>query len=241
MPTGIIINAMAIAVGGVLGAVLSNRIEDKTKDVLNLLFGLCAMGIGVRSLSTMENMAPCIFAVIVGTLLGLKIHLQQLFVAGGKMMQKGIGHFVNSNSGTMTETDFSENLLTIMVLFCFSSSGFYGSIVSGMGDQSIMLAKAVLDLFTAVIFGCSMGLVVSVFAVPQFCLFMILFCLAKVIYPVTTVVMLNDFKAVGGFLLIATAMRMLKVKDFPVADMVPAMIIVMPLSWLWVVCILPML
>ena len=151
----------------------------------------------------------------------------------------GIGKIWKSNEYILCID--REKLLTIMVLFCFSSSGFYGSIASGMGDQSIMLAKAVLDLFTAVIFGCSMGLVVSVLAVPQFFLFMILFCLAKVIYPVTTAGMLNDFKAVGGFLLIATAMRLLKVKDFPVADMVPAMILVMPLSWLWAVCILPML
>ena len=27
---------------------------------------------------------------------------------------------------------------------------------------------------------------------------------------------------------------MIKVKEFPIADMIPAMVIVMPISWLWV-------
>ena len=46
--------------------------------------------------------------------------------------------------------------------------------------------------------------------------------------------MINDFKACGGFLMIATGFRMIKVKEFPIADMIPAMVIVMPISWLWV-------
>lgn len=46
--------------------------------------------------------------------------------------------------------------------------------------------------------------------------------------------MINDFKACGGFLMLATGFRMIKVKDFPIADMIPAMVLVMPLSYLWV-------
>lgn len=34
--------------------------------------------------------------------------------------------------------------------------------------------------------------------------------------------------------MIATGFRMIKVKEFPIADMIPAMVIVMPISWLWV-------
>jgi hypothetical protein len=52
--------------------------------------------------------------------------------------------------------------------------------------------------------------------------------------------MINDFKACGGFLLIATGFRMLKLKMFPTADMIPAMILVMPISFLWVNYILPL-
>lgn len=62
---------------------------------------------------------------------------------------------------------------------------------------------------------------------------------AGVIYPMTTSAMINDFKACGGILLFATGFRMIKVKEFPTADMIPAMILVMPVSWFWVNYVMP--
>ena len=61
------------------------------------------------------------------------------------------------------------------------------------------------------------------------------------IFPFTTPAMINDFKAVGGVLLLATGFRMIRVKMFPTADMIPAMILAMPLSWIWVQYIAPFL
>ena len=68
-----------------------------------------------------------------------------------------------------------------------------------------------------------------------------LFFAAKAIYPLTTPTMIGDFKACGGFLLIATGCRIAKMQDFPVADMIPAMVLVMPLSALWTNYIAPLL
>ena len=50
----------------------------------------------------------------------------------------------------------------------------------------------------------------------------------------------DDFKACGGFIMLATGFRMIKVKMFPIADMVPAMILVMPISALLVNYIMPL-
>ena len=50
----------------------------------------------------------------------------------------------------------------------------------------------------------------------------------------------DDFKACGGFIMLATGFRMIKVKMLPIADMVPAMILVMPISALWVNYIMPL-
>ena len=54
-------------------------------------------------------------------------------------------------------------------------------------------------------------------------------------------VMINDFKACGGVLMLATGFRIIKVKMFPTADMIPAMVIVMPVSWLWTSYVLPLI
>jgi hypothetical protein len=85
-----------------------------------------------------------------------------------------------------------------------------------------------------------LGLIVSAIAIPQFIIFFILFLCAGVIFPMTTPTMINDFKACGGFLMVATGFRMLKLKMFPTADMIPAMILVMPISFMWVNYVLPL-
>lgn len=52
--------------------------------------------------------------------------------------------------------------------------------------------------------------------------------------------MIYDFKACGGVFLIATGFRMMKLKEFPIADMIPSMVLVMPPSHLWVTYVLPL-
>lgn len=90
------------------------------------------------------------------------------------------------------------------------------------------------------VFACSLGAVVSLVAVPQCVIFLILFFASTVILPLTNDAMIADFKACGGFIMLATGFRMIKVKMFPIADMVPAMILVMPISALWANYILPL-
>ena len=181
MPTGIIINVLSVAIGGLVGTLAGHKLSLDFKENLNMIFGVCAMTMGISSIVLMENMPAVIFAVVVGTAIGLAIHF---------------------------------------------------------GD---LIAKSILDIFTAIIFACLLGPVVSFIALPQFVIFMLLYALAGVIYPLTTPAMIGDFKACGGILLLATGFRMIKVKMFPTADMIPAMVLVMPISWFWVNVIVPIL
>ena len=112
--------------------------------------------------------------------------------------------------------------MTAIVLFCASGTGIYGAIVSGIsGDHSILIAKAILDFFTAMIFACSLGKVIALIALPQCLIFLALFLLSGVIMPLTTPVMINDFKACGGIVMLATGFRIAKIKQFPITDTNP--------------------
>ncbi|MBE5836203.1 MAG: DUF554 domain-containing protein [Butyrivibrio sp.] len=241
MPIGVIINALSVVFGGIIGAVAGNKLTDNFKDKMNMIFGCCSMGMGISTIVLMENMPAVIFSVIIGTGIGLAIHLGDLINKGAKGMQGIISKFVKTDNNKIPEADFIATLVTCIVLFCASGTGIYGSIVSGMtGDHSILIAKSILDLFTALIFACTLGLVVSIVAIPQFIIFLLLFVFAGFIFPLTNATMINDFKACGGFIMLATGFRMIKVKMFPTADMIPSMIIVMPISALWVSYILPL-
>ena len=77
--------------------------------------------------------------------------------------------------------------------------------------------------------------------IPQFILYIILFICGGLMVPYTTPVMIDDFKAVGGIILLAIGFRMLRLKDFPTGDMIPALIIAMPVSYILTNFIVPLL
>lgn len=232
MPVGIIINVLSVVLGGITGSIVKDKLNDFFKTNMNMLFGLASMCMGISSVVLMQNMPAVVLSVILGTVIGFSIHLGDRITSGARLMQKVMGSSDSENSA---------QLVTIIVLFCASGTGIYGSLVSGMnGDHSILIAKSILDFFTAMIFACTLGRTVSVIAVPQAVIMLMLFFLAGVIYPLTTPEMINDFKACGGFIMIATGFRILQLKQFPTADMIPAMILVMPLSWLWMTYIIPL-
>jgi hypothetical protein len=54
--------------------------------------------------------------------------------------------------------------------------------------------------------------------------------LRALILPLTTPMMMADFTAVGGLLLLATGLRICGIKMFAVVNMLPALLLAMPLS-----------
>ncbi len=242
MPIGVIINTIAIFLGGIAGALLGNKLPEKYKEQLNLIFGLCSMGMGISSIVLMKYMPAVVFALIIGTIVGLVFNLGDKVYELCSKLQKVMIRIVPKKETNMSETEFLATLITVIVLFCSSGMGIYGSLSEGMtGDSSLLITKSILDFFTAAIFACNLGYIVSLIAVPQFVIFTILFLSASFIVPLTTPDMIADFKACGGFLMVAAGFRILKLKMFPVVDMIPAMILVMPFSWFWVNIILHLL
>ena len=101
------------------------------------------------------------------------------------------------------------------------------------GDPSILYIKTILDFFTAGIFAITLGYAVSAIAVPQLAIQLSLFFLATLIVPLTTPEMRADFAAAGGLIMLATGFRITGMKSFPVANMLPSLLLIMPISYLW--------
>ena len=242
MPIGVIIDAASVAVGGILGALAGHKLPENLKAQLNIVLGLCSMGMGISAVDLMKNMPAVIFAIVLGSGIGLAIGLGGWIDTGAEAMQRPVTRLLHSQNSSMSQEEFTATLVTVIVLFCASGTGIYGSLDAGMtGDSTILISKSILDLFTAAVFACNLGYVVSLVALPQLVIFLALFFGAKGILPMTTPDMIADFKACGGFLMVATGLRMTKIKSFPIADMIPAMVLAMPFSWLWSSCIVPLL
>ena len=233
MPTGVIINVLSVVLGGLLGSAMGDRLSEKLKQDMTVVFGICAMAMGISTVVLMKNLPAVIFAVIAGTLIGTLVDIDAQIRRGTRAL---LGRIRLGG-----DIDF-QLAVTAMVLFCASGTGIYGALMSGMtGDHSILIAKAVLDFFTAMIFACQLKRTVCLIGVPQLIIMLLLFFGARLILPLTNDAMIADFKACGGIVLLATGFTIMKVKQIPVANMLPAMVLVMPLSWLWASVLLPLL
>lgn len=226
MPIGLLCGCGAVFVGGLIGAGCGKYIGEETKDVLMSVFGLSAIANGIMSLIKGNTMPPVILALIVGVFVGQVFQLE-------RRVKSGLGTALKKLPVSSDKINMDE-YVTIVAIFCASGFGIYGVLTEGMtGDPSILLSKSIMDLFTAVLFAGSMGAAVSLIAIPQFGVFLALFFLARLIVPVTTPELLNDFVACGGILTIAAGLRVSKIKDIPLLNMLPALVLVMPFSALW--------
>ncbi|APU70590.1 DUF554 domain-containing protein [Companilactobacillus crustorum] len=241
MPVGVITNIFAILFGGIAGTLGGKLMSDNFKEGLNMTFSICSICMGIYAIAPLKNLAAVIFAVIIGTSLGIIFHLGKAVNRGAQGMERFISRFVKAPA-QMDQKTFETTLVTVIVLFCASGTGIYGTLTEGInGDATILISKSILDFFAAVIFGANLGAVISLIAVPQFIILMIIFFLAHIIVPLTTPDIILDFKAAGGVLMLASGFRITKIKMFPTADMIPIMVVIMPISWLWTNIIVPLI
>lgn len=127
-----------------------------------------------------------------------------------------------------------ERYITVVVLFCASGFGIYGVLVGGMsGSPAVLQSKAVLDLCTAAVFAVTLGVAVAVIALPMLAVMLALFFAAGAIAPFVTPEMLQDFISCGGVLTIVAGMRVSGIKQYPIANMIPALLLVLPASAIW--------
>nr|WP_025247743.1 DUF554 domain-containing protein [Mannheimia varigena] len=233
MMFGPFVNAGAVILGGLLGAYLGSRLPERLRTTLPLIFGLCCFGLGMMLTASVKYMSAVALALILGTIIGELIYLEKRIGKAASSAQ-GIIDKIFPPRHSLSQEEFLEKFIAILVLFCVSGTGIFGAINEGItGDPSVLYIKSILDFFTAMIFATSLGYVVTTVALPLVIIQAILVLLASIIMPLTTPNMLADFSATGGLLLFATGFRICGIKNFPVANMLPALLLAMPISYLW--------
>ena len=229
MPIGTITNVAAVLVGGVLGCLLGNRISGQWKATLTGFFGLAALTMGVVLILRVKNLSPVVLALIVGGIIGEALHLEQR--VNGRVVQ--VTHRLMG--GMHADETYLLQVATVIVLFCFSGTGWYGALYEGMtGDGSILITKAILDGVTACIFGALLGKIVPWLGLPQLLIMLALFFLSSLVSPYITPAMNADFSAMGGIITLAAGLRMTRIKtDIRIINLLPSLPLVFLFSALW--------
>jgi uncharacterized membrane protein YqgA involved in biofilm formation len=231
---GPFINSAALAAGAGGGATLGSRVSEEFRNKMTLVFGLISMALGLAMVPRVKFLPAVMLSIILGTLIGELVRLETGISALAGKARGLIDRIARPAAGGLSEAEFLNKYVAIIVLFCASGTGVFGAMNEGMtGDSSLLVVKSILDVFTALFFATVLGYSVVLIAIPQLLIQAVLFLLAHRIMPLTTPMMIADFSACGGVLMLATGLRITGIKNFSIANMLPAMFLAMPLSAFW--------
>lgn len=229
LPIGVLTDCTLVCLGGLFGTLLKRFVSRKEADQITVFLGFCSIAISVTSIIRVYAMPPVIFSVIIGTVIGMFCRLESK-VQG--LAENCVFHFFVRKE--QAEGYDITRLVTVVVIFCASGFGLYGVLMEGMsGDSSVLLSKAALDFCTAVVFGSALGAVVAAIALPMLLIMLALYSLSAMLGPFISAEALQNFMACGGILTLAAAMRMTGIKVTAITNMVPALVLVIPLTNLW--------
>ena len=107
-----------------------------------------------------------------------------------------------------------------------------GAIEEGLGDRpNLLLAKALLDGFSAVALAASLGVGVLFSAVPLLIYQGGLTLFAGALDGILTAVYIDQITAVGGILLMGLGINILEIKKLKITNMLPSLIVVVLLTY----------
>ena len=232
---GPLVDSSLTLVGGMAGGAIGNRLSERLRTNLPLTFGVVSMAMGVTLIVKLHKLPPVIIAIIFGAIIGEVFALESKINQAAAKTRGFIEKLIpTSATAAISQEEFLRQFVAVLVLFCASGTGIFGSMNEAMtGDPSLLLAKSFLDFFTAAIFATALGFSVAAVAIPQFIIQSILYFLGGLILPLTTPAMIGDFSSCGGIIMLATGFRIAGIKSFPIANLLPALLIVMPISSLW--------
>lgn len=227
MPIGVISDCLGVLTGSLLGCFIGKYFPNDLQKELNILMGICSIAIGITSIIKVFSMPPVIIAVLLGATVGGFMNLETKFTHFFQNILKRIPL-------PPVENFSMERYITAVVLFCASGFGIYGVFIESIsGNSSILQSKAVLDLITAFIFAITLKYAIVLITAPMAFILVLLFLAGKLLAPAITDTMLQDFMACGGILTLAAGLRVSGIKNICIANLIPALLLVLPLSYLW--------
>jgi uncharacterized membrane protein YqgA involved in biofilm formation len=229
---GTLINILAISIGATIGVLVGNRIAQSARDIVTDALGLVTLLIGAfsavaiadpnltQSLPSGVPVLILLAALVTGGLIGNYLQLEnRIENLGEKLKQR----FANEGESSKK---FVEGFVSASLVFAVGPLAILGAISDGLGrgiDQLVL--KSTLDFFASIAFAASLGWGVAfsaiVVGIYQGVFTVIGFFLGEVL-SLAAIALLN---AVGGLLLIGVGIRLLRLRQIPVGDLLPALLL----------------
>ena len=220
----VFVNALTVILGSTLGVLLNKHLKEEYTKTVIACMGICTMVIGITGAIATSNIIIVVVCLVVGTVIGELLKLEQRL--------DNVGNWLKSKLPQKGNSQFTEGFVSASLLFCIGSMSIMGSFEAGLqGNYDITFAKAAMDGIISVTFAATMGIGVAFSALTIIAYQGGLTLLAGVIAPILSAPVITEMSAVGGVMLIATGMNIMKLtKDrIRVGNMLPALIF--PVIW----------
>lgn len=218
---GTIANTAAILVGSTVGGAVRAGLKEKYQDILFIAMGLAATGLGINAV--VQNMPQSIYPVLfiaslaIGGALGTALDLDGRF-----------NRFIDSRS--KGGSDFGRGLSTAIMLFCIGTLSILGPINSALyGDETYLFTNAMLDLVTSMVLASAYGFGIAIAAGVLFAWQGSIYLSATLLAPLLDGGLMCEISIVGGFLIFASGLSILKVREIPTMNLLPSLLV--PPAW----------
>jgi uncharacterized membrane protein YqgA involved in biofilm formation len=228
--SGTVINIIAVLIGSTLGVFIAHRLNEKIREVvtdgLGLITGMIAVlttaAITDPSLTqTLGSGRPVLIvlaSVVVGGMLGTALRIEERLEAFGDRLKARF----SGEDGSR----FTEGFVAASLLFCVGAMSVLGPITDGLGGgNEILVLKSTLDFFASIAFASVFGWGVAASALTILLFQGSLTLLGYAIGNFMSEVQVLMLTATGGLLLLAISLRLLNLKQIPVGNMLPALVI----------------
>jgi len=158
-------------------------------------------------------------------LIGSALNLERKF--------DSLGEYLRKKFRAREESTFVEGFVAASLLFAIGPLAILGSISDGMStgiDQLVL--KSSLDFFAAMAFAASLGWGVAASAIPVGIYQAIWTVIGLALGSVLSAYQVDAMTITGGLLLICIGLRLLKIKEIAVGNLLPALFIAPVLVYL---------
>ncbi|MBS3886945.1 MAG: DUF554 domain-containing protein [Dethiobacter sp.] len=216
---GTAVNGAAIVTGGVLGALLGNRIPERIKQRVLQGIALSVLLIGIKMALETQNMLVVVFSLVIGGIVGELLGIDAWLRRVGDWLELRASQ---SGSGV------AQSFVFATLLYGVGSMAVMGALESGLlGQHQILYVKAILDGTTSVALAASMGIGVSLSAVPVVLYQGSIALAAGSLQPFLGANVVGELSGVGGLLILAVGLNMLELQEIKVANFLPAFVVVL--------------
>jgi hypothetical protein len=209
---GTFINVAAILIGGFIGLTVGHKIPLKFRQTIVSGMGLFTLAYGVYLFTETQNMLIPLGALILGTMVGEWLKLEERLENLGAILQAKFSPAESSASSDAQR--FIVGFVTASLMFCIGPMAILGSIQDGLSGNYQMLAiKSLLDGLTSVAFASSLGAGVLFSALPVLVYQGGISLLARALGQGFDASVVAEMSAVGGVVLTGIAIsNLLEIK-----------------------------